>query len=105
MKEKVMNGFIPYVLILPSRGYLETKWSKNWMESESKLLAASINFYKHHCYLAEALSLDLDWNSTHFALSTRFPNKSLIRSKLLLGMLGMRLLDSALICMCESQKL
>lgn len=87
-----MNEFIPYVLVLPSRGYLETKWSKNWRERESQLLAASINLYKHHCYLAEVLKrLDLHWNLTHFALSTRFPNKSLIHSKLLLGVLGMKL--------------
>lgn len=55
-----MNEFIPYVLIFPSRGYLETNWSKNWRESESQLLAASINLYKHHCYLAEVLK-GLTW--------------------------------------------
>ena len=103
-----MNELILNVLVLLSRGYLETKWNKNWRGNKSQLFAVSMNLYKYHCYFAEVLKrLDLDRNLTYFALSTRFPNKSLFHSNPLLQMLDKTAgsVYSTLICTCRTQKL
>ena len=108
VKERIMNELILYVLVLLSRGYLETKWNKNWRGNKSQLFAVSVNVYKYHCYFAEVLKrLDLDRNLTYFALSTRFPNRSLFHSNPLLQMLDKTAgsVYSTLICMCRTQKL